>query len=308
MNKKEMVFPSVYEENIFNNECKPKEKEVTLRHLDEQDMLEKNRPQLNYKSSTGIVLAILGGIFITPCFGCGGITSMITCMNMAGNGASDENIFTTFLLTTIQFAIAIVVIWLPIFCHKKSVDKKSLEYQRAVSEWNNRKKRSDETYRSELKRIENENHKKYMDYINEFERIAAENTVKYAESQLTNEIIEWVSKGFCKTINAADRREHIDFIRVPYVLKVYPNKVECNHGVYDFVEKRCQNLETPIDQTAFCMAIAVEVRLNVAMEYPKDITGTDVSFNISYHYRDNYVECELRYTAPNGNFTSARNW
>lgn len=133
-------------------------------------------------------------------------------------------------------------------------------------------------------------------------------SVRYAESALATEVINWMTEGFARTIDATDRRSHIERINVPFSFNVYTNKITCNLGTYDFEIKRCANLTSPLEQTAIARAIASAIQLNITMKYPKDASGTDFVLNISYAYAENHVSASITYTAPNGNYRSVQSW
>ena len=145
-------------------------------------------------------------------------------------------------------------------------------------------------------------------YKTEFENEAQKMSVKYAESALATEVINWMTDGFGRTIEATDRRGHIEMINVPFSFNVYADKITCNLGTYDFEINRCANLTNPLQQTAIARAIATAIQLNITMKYPNDISGTDFVLNISYSYAEDHVSVAIIYTAPNGNYRSVKSW
>lgn len=155
-----------------------------------------------------------------------------------------------------------------------------------------------------------EEHTKYEidEYKKLFDLNAQNMSVDYAESELATEVINWMSDGFSRTIEAADRRIHIEKINVPFNFTVYTNKITCNLGTYDFEIKRCENLTSPLQQAAISRAIASAIQLNVTMKYPKDVTGTEFVLNTSYTYIGDCVSVAITYTAPNGNYQSVQSW
>ena len=150
--------------------------------------------------------------------------------------------------------------------------------------------------------------KDYDNYLNEFEQEAQRMSINFADSDLAKEVIEWMTKGFCKTINSADRRGHVEKIVVPFRFDVYTNKITCNLGTYDFQIKRCRNLTGPIEQTALARAIANEIQINIKMEYPEDASGTETSINIVYEYANEFPVVTITYVAPNGNYKAVKDW
>ena len=150
--------------------------------------------------------------------------------------------------------------------------------------------------------------KMYENYVKNFELTAQQESVKFAESRLAKEVIEWMTDGFSKTIDATDRRSHIERINVPFAFNVYTNKITCNLGTYDFEIKRCSNLTSPIEQTALARAIASAIQLNIVMKYPQDESGTSISINIDYNYSTECPITTVTYVAPNGNYRAVEKW
>lgn len=150
--------------------------------------------------------------------------------------------------------------------------------------------------------------KKYSQYVTSFESKAQLMSVQFAESQLAVEVIEWMTNGFMMTIDSSDRRSHIESINIPFRFDVYPNKIICNLGIYDFEIKRCRKLNSPLEQTALARAIASAIQLNITMKYQKDVSGTDVVTNIGYSYGNDYVSANIIYTSKNGNYRAVRDW
>ena len=173
-------------------------------------------------------------------------------------------------------------------------------------------KRAQENERKRLERkieeINSTYKKKYEDYLKTFEFTAQQNSVKFAESKLAKEVIEWMTEGFSKTIDATDRRSHIERINVPFAFNVYTDKITCNLGTYDFEIKRCSNLTSPIEQTALARAIASAIQLNIVMKYPQDESGTSISIDIDYNYSAESPTTTVTYVAPNGNYRVVEKW
>ena len=163
-------------------------------------------------------------------------------------------------------------------------------------------------FEENIEKIKQEYEIRFADYVKLFEKKAQDLSVNYAESAVAVEVIEWMTAGFCKTIDSADRRSHIQEISVPFIFRTYRNKIECQLGIFDFEIKRCDELKNPLEQTALARAIAAAVQLNITMQYPEDISGTTVVTNIFYAYDDDNVATTITYTAPNGNYTKTRDW
>lgn len=163
-----------------------------------------------------------------------------------------------------------------------------------------------EDYELHEKDIKARSEKERQEYLEKFESEAQNRSVKFADSALAQEVISWMSEGFYKNIDTADRRSHIEQISVPFLFSIYTNKITCNLGTYDFNLKRCENLKSAIDQTALARAIASTIQLNVMMKYPNDISGTTISIKIGYTYDVDCVNVLISYVAPNGNYKSVK--
>lgn len=150
--------------------------------------------------------------------------------------------------------------------------------------------------------------RKVKEYVELFEFNVQAISVQYAESELAKEVAEWITQGFSRIIDAADRRSHVEWISVPFIFDVYMNKLVCNLGNYDFELHRCCNLNGPLEQSALTRAIAIAVQLNILVKYPKDACGTDVTVTIKYSYTDQYAAAKIIYTAPNANYEAERKW
>lgn len=181
-------------------------------------------------------------------------------------------------------------------------------HDNSVENANNEVKHEESRCEDAIKKINKDAEHECDLYRTEFEAEAQKMSVRYAESKLATEVIDWMSKGFSKTIDASDRRSHIERIDAPFSFKVYPDKISCPLGTYDFEIKRCANLNSPLEQTAIARAIASSIRLNITMKYPKDASGTDYVLYISYTYEGNYVSASVLYTAPNGNYRPVQQW
>ena len=156
--------------------------------------------------------------------------------------------------------------------------------------------------------IQNQAAIEQQNYLDAFEQNAQNMSVQLAESELAKEVIQWMTDGFSKTIDAADRRSHIEQISVPFQFKVFVDKITCNLGTYDFELKRCRNLTSPLEQTALARAIAAAIQFNITMKYPKDASGTDRAVNFEFSYTDTHPVATLTYAAPNGNYQAVRSW
>lgn len=160
----------------------------------------------------------------------------------------------------------------------------------------------------EIQRIRDEANKQYANYLADFNNEAQRMSVRYAESELAVKVINWMTDGFSRTIDAADRRSHIPEINIPFVFKTYKNGIECNIGKFDFEIERCEELNSPLEQTAVARAIASAIQLNITIKYPQDASGTKIVIQIDYDYSADNVASRITYIAPNGNYRPTSKW
>ena len=232
----------------------------------------------------GGIIGVLGGFFVCSC----------VCINNNSVGAG----FATWVV------IAIISIILGFFIDKS--DKSSYENSQANA--NSRIRDEESSLEKEIEKFQSDAQAEKEHYFNEFENNAQNLSVQFAESELAKEVIEWMTNGFCKTIDAADRRSHVEKITVPFVFNVFVDKITCNLGTFDFELKRCRSLNNPLEQTALARAIVSAIQLNIIMRYPEDSSGTDISIEISYSYTEEYPVTTITYVAPNGNYKAVRGW
>lgn len=181
-------------------------------------------------------------------------------------------------------------------------------YKEMVNDIEFRISRENDNLEQEIKEIQERAQREQKEYLEQFEKNAQDMSVQFAESELAREVIEWMTKGFFKTIDAADRRSHIERVEVPFVFNILIDKITCNLGTYDFELNRCRNLNNPLEQTALARAIASAIQLNVIIKYPKDDSGTEISITIQYSYTNDYPATTITYIAPNGNYKEVRGW
>ena len=232
---------------------------------------------------------------------CGGVIGcaigFFTCVSNC-NGETFGEVFGPWILLTIA-GLAVGGILAAII--NKQYEENAQEIASQISSEENHSQVSREKI---LTDAENE----YERYVLSFESVAQSMSVQFAESQLAVEVVEWMTNGFIKTIDAADRRSHIENIYIPFNFNIYANKITCNLGTFDFEIKRCRNLNNPLEQTALARAIASTIQLNITMKYPQDISGTNIVINTGYSYGEDHVSTNVVYTANNGNYRAVRDW
>lgn len=181
-------------------------------------------------------------------------------------------------------------------------------YSNNISVIESRIDQSNRDYQNRVSNIQRTKDQQTVEYLKAFENEAQNQSVRLAESELAKDVISWMTDGFCKTINSADRRPHVEQINVPFIFNIFKKKITCNLGTFDFELKRCRELRDPVEQTALARAIASTIQLNLVMKYPKDASGTDISININYSYTNNSVTASITYIAPNGNYQRVKDW
>ncbi len=238
-----------------------------------------------------------GANWVLGCGMVGFVIGFFTCMSNCEAQTFGEAFGPWFWLTVIGLSIGGIASGFV----NKQYDENVHEMEIKIS---NEEKNSQLSRENILKDAERE----FEQYLTLFESTAQSMGVQFAESQLAIEVVEWMTNGFIKTIDAADRRSHIEKINIPFNFNVYADKITCNLGTFDFEIKRCRNLHGPLEQAALSRAIAAAIQLNITMKYPKDISGTDIVTNIGYAYSDDHVSTNVVYTADNGNYEFLRDW
>ena len=243
----------------------------------------KSPPELSKYVKNGTVISMVIGAFC-----CIGVSSY----NAGGAGLFYWGIITIF------GAIIGVLIW-------KSAKK---AYNRYESDLESRISQEIENYNTKIANIINQSEKDQRNYLTSFEKNAQDMSVQLADSELAQKVIHWMTEGFSRTIDAADRRKHIEQINVPFSFNVYTDKITCNLGTFDFEVERCEFLDNPVEQTALARAIASSIQLNIVMKYPKDASGTDIQIKIEYQYTDKCPKTTITYVALNGNYEAVQKW
>lgn len=145
-------------------------------------------------------------------------------------------------------------------------------------------------------------------YAYEFEQAAKAEAAKYVNSKLAAEVISWMTQYFAKSIADVKRETHAEIVVVPFNFHVFPDRITCNNGTFDFISKRCENLSNCIEQAALARVLASALQLQITMLYPRDPSGTENIIEIQYSYSKNSADVSLKYTAANGHFEPKRSW
>lgn len=166
-------------------------------------------------------------------------------------------------------------------------------------------------YEEEVAKIRDGAANQYQAYLTGFDSEAQKMSARYVGSPLAAEVIEWMSDGFSRAIDTADRSAYIPEVNVSFKFSVYRDRINCWNfpsKVFDFEIKRWDVLTSPLEQAALTRAIASAVQLNIAKRYPNDVSGTDAVTNILYGYGPNNAEATIIYTAVNGNYKQRQGW
>lgn len=279
------LFPSAYNRTVDEKTYK-KIGEARERHFSRVQSINSSRTSAPKGKGLewGGTIGVFGGFFAGLC----------VCISNVSVGDG----FATWVVIAIISVIAGLVI-----------DKSAKSaYENNQADADLRINNEEDSLEKEIEKIQGDAEVEKERYFNEFEKNAQNLSVQFAESELAKEVIEWMTNGFCKTIDAADRRGHVEKITVPFVFNVFVDKITCNLGTFDFELKRCRSLNNPLEQTALARAIVSAIQLNIIMRYPKDSSGTDVSIDISYSYTDEYSATTITYVAPNGHYKAVRGW
>ncbi len=309
-------FPYTYKEGL-EKDANQKISEITQKRNESINKLDASKRNtvrnLNSFKSTGNLPA-------GPYMGGGGIIGLIVGVFVCftnGDAIDSQIHFSASLGSAFAFwfmfgvigGILGLIIW-GLIAAAQSRSNKSIDNRIASTEKNADSQIAKETKRFDkvIGQVRQEADAQYKVYLQGFNAEAQKMSVRFAESSLAVEVIDWMTSGFANTIDAADRRSHVQEINIPFVFKTYRNKIECNLGTFDFEIKRCDELETPLEQTALTRAIASAIQLNITMKYPQDASGTNIVTNISYAYYKDYVSATIIYTATNGNYKKTKSW
>lgn len=285
-------FPPIINSQIDNNmNAQINDANYRSRNtISEIEALKKDDPS---KIGTGIgaFIGVIAGFFACAC----------KCISLVNNDGPLEGLFSCLLTWLIVAAACIFVGYLI----EQALKASYKENQSMVASKLNQE---NESLARIIQTIEANAAKEKQEYLSQFELEAQRISVQLAESQLAKKVIEWMTDGFCRTIDAADRRKHIEQVSVPFQFEVYTNKITCNLGTFDFEIERCENLNGPLEQTALARAIASSIQLNIVMKYPKDASGTDIQIKIDYQYSDKCPKTTITYVAPNGYYEAVQKW
>lgn len=298
------IFPKIYEEQLNERtyervEAAKNESTNRKRTLDSE--LYKAKHTIKLYSKMGLDLDGVGKWLVI-----GFLASAF--LGASASPLFEENDFGLFFYFGIIIITMLICAIFKIKSNMKYNDKQLSESRNREADLSAELDGEESKLKKEIENIKANALREQQEYTRQFEQNAQDMSVRFAESDLAKEVIEWMTEGFCKTIDAADRRSHIEQIIVPFVFNVYTNKITCNLGTYDFETHRCRNLNSPVEQTALARAIVSAIQLNIIMKYPQDASGTSISINIDYSYTEEYPATTVTYVAPNGNYEKVKEW
>lgn len=260
---------------------------------DERERAQKEISQINANRSKEKD----GGIFVS--IGCFGAIAVffICCGTMWSNLSADGGFFWALIVTGFYGFLAYCGICLILF----GIDHLSVK--------------SDSNHRDTLNReIRQNTEEKINSYYEQFEEKARLKSVKFADSKLAMDVIDWISNQYYSLIKNTGRSSHIEKVIVSLLIDVYTDKIVLHdnenggYKTYDFELMRCKNLNSCLEQAALAITIATKVQLNVRMKYSHDISGTVSNIDIKYNYFDQYAQASIIYTALNGSFEPVKEW
>lgn len=285
------MFPSEYEKSLKEEE---KEKIDALRNQS-SIKIDENKAKMGNREPKSAFLKGLEGLFAGGGYGLGIGMFLCICMYIAGNHEGE-------------------VMAVPICCIAGTLIGGFLGFVEEDNYNENYYEVKDKIAQEEAKlplRIQEakrEISKKISEYKKEFDEAVTECSIQLTGSELAAEITEWMVKGFCRTIDGADRRSHMEEIRIPFMLHVFQDKISCNLGIYDFELKRCDNLSGPFEQMALARVLASAIQVSIKRQYPKDASKSPVEIDIAYSNDSDYATAMITYIAPNGNYRGRRGW
>lgn len=215
-----------------------------------------------------------------------------------GPSASASRFFGTIFLVTAIFAIIGAIVGV---IKKKNCEQNEQSIQSQIDQ-------EREQTRNTINNINEQMKRECAQYKAAFEAEAQKMSTQYAQSALVGEVASFLLSQLVTEINCADRRSCIKEVGVNFVFEVHTYKIAYQKSVYNFKDNRCQNLSSPLQQTAIARAIASAIQYNVTKRYPKDASGTKYVLNTGYSYNADYVIVSIEYRATNGNYRNERSW
>jgi len=153
-----------------------------------------------------------------------------------------------------------------------------------------------------------------------FEEEARKMSLRFAESELADQVVDWAMGHLSKVIDSADRSAHIEQIAVTAALGVHPTLIifsasEDRAGypgyigdVFDFEKNRCRALVSPLEQAALAHVLASKMQLAIMMKYPQDPSGSVPDVTTIEVAVSGTATANIQYHAANLNYQAVKNW
>ena len=296
------VFPKIYEEQLKERTDEQIEK-ATNASNSKKNSLDSQRFDISRRIERKIKLGpggIRTGLIV------GFFASFVPCMIIdTVDGESDLAFISCYVALAVMMILGAVI---SANIHRSIFNKELYAMRKSEADITAQIDEEESRFKKEIESIKTNALREQQEYTGQFEKNAQDMSVQFAESELAKEVIEWMTQGFCKTIDSANRQSHVEQIIIPFAFNIHTEKITCNLGTYDFELHRCRNLNSPVEQTALARAIVSAIQLDIIMKYPKDASGTDVTINIDYSYTEEYPVTTITYVAPNGNYETVRGW
>lgn len=174
---------------------------------------------------------------------------------------------------------------------------------------------------------------KAQEYIDAFWGEAQQMSLRFAESAAADSIVEWAAEHFFKIIDSANRGSHLEYVEACCRLTVFPDKIDFGHlksmkkpetaeeiiaarygtdcpriDTWNFEERRCQQLTSPLEQAALAHALATKLQLETMMAYPEDTCGSAVEIIIDRHTDRETAKVNICYRAANLDYQAVQKW
>ena len=156
-----------------------------------------------------------------------------------------------------------------------------------------------------------------------FEEEARQMSLRFAESELVDQVVDWALQLIAPVIDSANRASHIEQVDIAATFAVGTNAiafsaVESTPGnlngtnfacsVFDFEKNRCRNLTSPVEQAALAHVLGSKMQITLMLQYPQDPSGSVPSVSVSDLYELNAANASIRYHAANLNYQAVKNW
>lgn len=263
-------FPAEYEEKIQSDieRIREKNRYKSRKIAQEYEAERKNKNNIIRNSNNRdekYLERSLAAEFVFEVFLIGLVVGFFVCCKSFMNSGKVGKSLKEWLVTAlIGLVLGLIGIVLGYFDRKRNI--KNLE--NSIDDDKRQLNRETEQLDSEME-LEIRNVKKEFEkYCSEFEIQSQKMSFRFEKSQLTVMIVDWMSEGYIRMIQAMNNRANsIDSINIPFNYSVYKNSIICDLGVFDFDSQRCKELESPLEQAALAKAIASGVKNRIVRKF-----------------------------------------